>query len=747
MLAPEAKLCPRPTSYQGVLDPINLTKISGFAWDANHPSVAQSVTIYDGATAVATVAQANQPRTDLSSLGIDPYHGFSISTPPALLDGRPHQISARVSTVSLDNAPQALQSGWNAASGETGTVIDCVGPSPTHQQYAAINQQNIPGDGNTPIRLLPGDSFFLYGVATVPFHTPANYSWDGASLSVGLREFAGVDNLTGPVVAGYGPYYHPFTNLPAIFPFYVPDGSNRIINISDLNPQKTYTLWGDLKIQTSCWTGLNNFVNLGPYDYFGTAFQIKVEPQPTLTSVLPAVVPANTYTPLTLYGSGFGKSGTVHFGPLHPDMAYSNTALNAMLKGTDQSAEIDLTNLSLPVGGYNIYITVDTAADNSSFQQRPPGQAPTSNSKTVTSGAAPVAPPPSLTVTSDLLRYPNQSLSQTNCAMIDGTPRMPQFTARIVDSLGQAVSGTASFSLNVIWDQLHQDVDQNGIPIGSPYVIAQWPYSFLPSSSPLDASQPWTIRPLAIIGGSATLNWAFNGAIQPPFKFCIQSYNPSFADATAGLNATPWWFLQNISIHETNMSNVCEPNRNQGTPYCISNVAMPTFGPPGGYGMLQIDPPADFSSVWDWRSNVIAGSGVAATKASNAYNFWLNQIDQWDQFNAAHDGRTDIPPRPEPPLQDETGNCEFLFSRTAIQSANSPSQHWFGDAILLKQYAGAIQNYIYWNNTGVAEASVDWAFAKSNNVNWNVVKEFCSCTQPDPSVGQGVCVRGKKVPW
>src|SRR5882724_9501072 len=67
--SPQQLSCTRPTSLQGVMDPINLTQISGWAWERNNAATQTAVTIYDGATPVAN-ATASQYRSDLSQIGI-----------------------------------------------------------------------------------------------------------------------------------------------------------------------------------------------------------------------------------------------------------------------------------------------------------------------------------------------------------------------------------------------------------------------------------------------------------------------------------------------------------------------------------------------------------------------------------------------------------------------------------------------------------------------------------------------------
>jgi hypothetical protein len=51
----------------------------------------------------------------------------------------------------------------------------------------------------------------------------------------------------------------------------------------------------------------------------------------------------------------------------------------------------------------------------------------------------------------------------------------------------------------------------------------------------------------------------------------------------------------------------------------------------------------------------------------------------------------------------------------------------------MKQYAGARENYIFWENTEENASNPSWKFAKATYgadgklIDENVVREFCSC--------------------
>jgi hypothetical protein len=95
---------------RGFLDQVRPTSISG--WAAREHSHDQPVTveIWDGGSRIATVA-ADRPREDLERHGIpEGRAGFTVPTPPELLDGQPHWVWATVegSGTALQRSPLVI---------------------------------------------------------------------------------------------------------------------------------------------------------------------------------------------------------------------------------------------------------------------------------------------------------------------------------------------------------------------------------------------------------------------------------------------------------------------------------------------------------------------------------------------------------------------------------------------------------------------------------------------------------------
>lgn len=83
--------------FEGRLDAVDCTTLTGWALNRRLPNTAIAVKIYaDGnPTALATVT-ANQPRADLVDYSCDTaQHGFSWTVPTSLKDGQPHTITVK----------------------------------------------------------------------------------------------------------------------------------------------------------------------------------------------------------------------------------------------------------------------------------------------------------------------------------------------------------------------------------------------------------------------------------------------------------------------------------------------------------------------------------------------------------------------------------------------------------------------------------------------------------------------------
>jgi hypothetical protein len=360
-------------------------------------------------------------------------------------------------------------------------------------------------------------------------------------------------------------------------------------------------------------------------------------------------------------------------------------------------------------------------------------------------------------------------LNQRDCAYIDATPSMPQITVRIVTVDGSPVSGNAAWQLKTTFKQT--------MPKGTPPI----PESNTTPQNPatVAANQPWNIQfDSQVFGGNAVLEWTYNDQKQIPFSFRICGTNPDFDTLRKYISDNvPYFFAWKTALHETNASQFCEQYRQQSPNYCSqsANWGWPVFGPPAGYGIMQLDPAPSQDSLWNWQAAVLAAKdrldSLAGTPQygtdSAAYHFWIRQVRQWNLYNGPRTPQARVAP---PPDQDEStvpNTCRFTLpldkpwddtkSSTGLESPGTlpNGTYWFGDAILLRQYGGAITkgcltedlppgliqacanwnlNYIVWKNSNLSPGTKPhWNIWKENIVSANTVYEVCSCTVPNAS--------------
>lgn len=96
--------------YVGYVDAANCSLIGGWAADRNRLNTPIQVTLYDGASPIQTVL-ANGHRPDVGAfLGDNGNHGYTITIPPLLKDGKTHSLHVRFesSTFDLNNSPASI---------------------------------------------------------------------------------------------------------------------------------------------------------------------------------------------------------------------------------------------------------------------------------------------------------------------------------------------------------------------------------------------------------------------------------------------------------------------------------------------------------------------------------------------------------------------------------------------------------------------------------------------------------------
>ena len=85
-----------PLTYTGSVDRADIGAISGWAKDAYNPANTLSVDLFDGAALIQSAVPAANARADVGS------HGFSVTPPAGLLDGKAHTLSIKYSGTNFD---------------------------------------------------------------------------------------------------------------------------------------------------------------------------------------------------------------------------------------------------------------------------------------------------------------------------------------------------------------------------------------------------------------------------------------------------------------------------------------------------------------------------------------------------------------------------------------------------------------------------------------------------------------------
>lgn len=104
-----------PSNYEGSLETVSCTEISGWVWDKNYPESKLIVEVLEGGAVIATTT-ANIYREDVKNAGNGTgNYGFKVATPAILMDGKAHQVSARVkgSSASISGSPKSVNCGYN----------------------------------------------------------------------------------------------------------------------------------------------------------------------------------------------------------------------------------------------------------------------------------------------------------------------------------------------------------------------------------------------------------------------------------------------------------------------------------------------------------------------------------------------------------------------------------------------------------------------------------------------------------
>lgn len=129
-IGPPAPPPPPPTvnpDPKGMFDTIDCNLIRGWAFDDSVPTKAIDIHIYiDNNPPIGLTANASRPDVGSAYPGRGNNHGYSLSTPASLKDGKPHTV--KIYAIGINNS--GALDGINPELGRKTVVLDCSQPPP-----------------------------------------------------------------------------------------------------------------------------------------------------------------------------------------------------------------------------------------------------------------------------------------------------------------------------------------------------------------------------------------------------------------------------------------------------------------------------------------------------------------------------------------------------------------------------------------------------------------------------------------
>ena len=426
---------------------------------------------------------------------------------------------------------------------------------------------------------------------------------------------------------------------------------------------------------TNAVAGTRTFTCYATFSGFSEAFDFTLgvyDATPAITSVThfsdgnPVFTQGEGQAAVRMIGRNFGTSG---------QLSVSGTGVSVGQVTWWSSNEIDVYfNIDMTaIGSYLISVNAATGDSGNSFQSRPgdPQSQRIGNGQFTVNSA-------SLTVTVN-----GTQIHQDDTVLVNPANPPLNIVATLLSATG-----------NVTW-QLHGQYQASGDSAGYDEF---YPFGLL---QPVAAATPFTVT--QSIGGTLYILWNLNGGGTNSFRFFVKGTTLARADILSYLGTTPW-FLPQIAGAESGFRQ-------------FAANGNPLFGPPHGYGLMQIDPAPNLATLYDWHINADAGRGVVQGFFAGADAFWRLQLTTWADYNAANPATQFALPG-----DDTEANCTF--------SAVDPppgGAHSFRDAVWIKRYnAGTLpraqDNFISWVD------SVGWSFNRVNAQGVNYVANVCGIT-------------------
>jgi hypothetical protein len=96
----------------------------------------------------------------------------------------------------------------------------------------------------------------------------------------------------------------------------------------------------------------------------------------------------------------------------------------------------------------------------------------------------------------------------------------------------------------------------------------------------------------------------------------------------------------------------------------------------------------------------------------------MRQVAQWQQYNSVQQNPANLVPTladdvfPDPSDAHQFASCGFSLLPNPpggdAQGAYTPPRYWYGDAVLMKNYAGGNPNYAFWTSANNNAANGAW---------------------------------------
>jgi hypothetical protein len=119
----------------------------------------------------------------------------------------------------------------------------------------------------------------------------------------------------------------------------------------------------------------------------------------------------------------------------------------------------------------------------------------------------------------------------------------------------------------------------------------------------------------------------------------IRGTNPSKDTVKSGLN-----IYQQVVVYKESYPRWCQ----------FTTGGLPIFGPPNGWGLMQLDPPSGEEVIWNWHTNRTAGCNMLSWKYNHGLNYpadvrvagytqardWISEEERWTDgfqlYNGGH---------------------------------------------------------------------------------------------------------------